>query len=171
MKSNRRHRTGRGEREIVESRFWFRFGWWCRTKASPCRSQRPSHWRDDRKNGRKAWGRQCWSETFVPYHIPALYHDIVRAFGALWHRRSWLWHRLVSLDHRSLAAGFLGCEYTFLPNCYYLSSSKHNNHLFFHFQHHEQVQKYSSTLETLLFSSDLDSHILDVFQQFIALTA
>lgn len=41
----------------------------------------------------------------------------------------------------------------------------------FFFQHHEQVQKYSSTLETLLFSSDLDSHILDVFQQFVALRA
>lgn len=38
-------------------------------------------------------------------------------------------------------------------------------------QHHEQVQKYSSTLETLLFTSELDSHTLDVFQQFVALRA
>ncbi|KAH8261754.1 hypothetical protein KR038_002043 [Drosophila bunnanda] len=37
--------------------------------------------------------------------------------------------------------------------------------------HHEQVQKYSTTLETLLFTSDLDTHILEVFQQFVALRA
>lgn len=37
--------------------------------------------------------------------------------------------------------------------------------------HHEQVQKYSGTLETLLFTQDLDPHILDVFHQFLALTA
>ncbi|KAJ1532147.1 hypothetical protein ONE63_000771 [Megalurothrips usitatus] len=35
--------------------------------------------------------------------------------------------------------------------------------------HHEQVQKYSSTLETLLFTQDLDSHIMDVFHQFTSL--
>ena len=40
---------------------------------------------------------------------------------------------------------------------------------FFKFQHHEQVEKYSTTLETLLFTQDLDPNILDVFQQFIAL--
>lgn len=38
-------------------------------------------------------------------------------------------------------------------------------------QHHEQVQKYSGTLETLLFTQDLDPHILDVFHQFVALSA
>ena len=37
------------------------------------------------------------------------------------------------------------------------------------FQHHEQVEKYSTTLETLLFTQDLDPNILDIFQQFVAL--
>merc|ERR1712173_2548 len=35
--------------------------------------------------------------------------------------------------------------------------------------HHEQVEKYSTTLETLLFTQDLDPNILDIFQQFVAL--
>eukprot|EP00093_Oithona_nana_P005774 05774.XXX_103188_96932_1 [CDS] Oithona nana genome sequencing. len=39
----------------------------------------------------------------------------------------------------------------------------------FTLQHHEQVEKYSTTLETLLFTQDLDPNILDVFQQFVAL--
>ena len=36
-------------------------------------------------------------------------------------------------------------------------------------QHHEQVEKYSQTLETLLFTQDLDANILDTFRQFQAL--
>ncbi|CAH1796073.1 unnamed protein product [Owenia fusiformis] len=35
--------------------------------------------------------------------------------------------------------------------------------------HHDQVYKYINTLETLMFTSDIDSHILEVFQQFAAL--
>lgn len=38
-------------------------------------------------------------------------------------------------------------------------------------QHNEQVHKYSDTLETLLFTHDLDSNILEAFQQFKALRA
>nr|CAG4643826.1 EOG090X03JL [Lepidurus arcticus] len=37
--------------------------------------------------------------------------------------------------------------------------------------HNEQVEKYSSTLETLLFTHDLDNNILDTFRQFQALRA
>lgn len=36
-------------------------------------------------------------------------------------------------------------------------------------QHHEQVHKYVNTLENLVFTSDIDIHILKVFQQFCAL--
>ncbi|XP_070542802.1 LOW QUALITY PROTEIN: nuclear cap-binding protein subunit 1-A-like [Ptychodera flava] len=36
--------------------------------------------------------------------------------------------------------------------------------------HHEQVEKYIGTLENLLFTNDIDQHILEVFQQFRALT-
>ncbi|KAF3425165.1 hypothetical protein E2986_12287 [Frieseomelitta varia] len=39
------------------------------------------------------------------------------------------------------------------------------------FQYHEQVQKYSTTLETSLFTPDLDPHILDVFLLFVTLRA
>ncbi|KAK2168200.1 hypothetical protein LSH36_19g01045 [Paralvinella palmiformis] len=35
--------------------------------------------------------------------------------------------------------------------------------------HHEQVYRYINTLETLMFTSDIDIHILEVFQQFCAL--
>ena len=45
----------------------------------------------------------------------------------------------------------------------------HTNRFNYFFQHHEQVEKYSTTLETLLFTQDLDPNILDVFQQFVAL--
>merc|ERR1712168_931477 len=37
--------------------------------------------------------------------------------------------------------------------------------------HHEQVYKYASTLEQLIFTSETDIHILQVFQQFCALRA
>ncbi|KPJ15801.1 Nuclear cap-binding protein subunit 1 [Papilio machaon] len=56
------------------------------------------------------------------------------------------------------------------PNTHwYRSTVARLRHVFL--VHHEQVQKYSSTLETLLFTQDLDPHILDVFHQFVALTA
>ena len=45
----------------------------------------------------------------------------------------------------------------------------YTNRFDYFFQHHEQVEKYSTTLETLLFTQDLDPNILDVFQQFVAL--
>ncbi|KAL3244072.1 hypothetical protein MRX96_047326, partial [Rhipicephalus microplus] len=37
--------------------------------------------------------------------------------------------------------------------------------------HHEHVFKYVTTLESLLFTSDIDPHVLEVFQQFAALRA
>ncbi|KAG8181043.1 hypothetical protein JTE90_024789 [Oedothorax gibbosus] len=39
------------------------------------------------------------------------------------------------------------------------------------FQHHEQVFKYVDTLESLLFTNDIDHHILSTFHQFCALKA
>ena len=35
-------------------------------------------------------------------------------------------------------------------------------------QYHEQVYKYVSTLKSLLFTGDINLHILEVFQQFCA---
>lgn len=39
------------------------------------------------------------------------------------------------------------------------------------FQHHEHVFKYVTTLESLVFTNDIDPHVLEVFQQFAALRA
>lgn len=38
-------------------------------------------------------------------------------------------------------------------------------------QHHQIIQQYMVTLENLLFTAELDHHILAVFQQFCALQA
>lgn len=38
-------------------------------------------------------------------------------------------------------------------------------------QHHQIIQQYMVTLENLLFTAELDPHILAVFQQFCALQA
>lgn len=40
-----------------------------------------------------------------------------------------------------------------------------------HPQHHQIIQQYMVTLENLLFTAELDPHILAVFQQFCALQA
>ena len=50
-----------------------------------------------------------------------------------------------------------------LPHCLY------EIRLFLYFQHHETVRQYNTTLETLLFTSDIDFHILTVFNEFQAL--
>lgn len=42
---------------------------------------------------------------------------------------------------------------------------------FFICQHHQIIQQYMVTLENLLFTAELDHHILAVFQQFCALQA
>lgn len=101
-----------------------------------------------------------------PFCFAALHHDFVRAPGPLRHGRRGLQDALVQLDHRQAPAGVPHGEF---PKSSARSVSQFQASKCFLFQHHEQVEKYSTTLETLLFTQDLDPNILDVFQQFLAL--
>jgi len=100
--------------------------------------------------------------------IVAFHHDFVRVSDEGGHERLALRQALVHLDHREAPTSFYGGA-SLRP--YFPSSflALLNARFFTHFQHHKQVEKYSTTLETLLFTQDLDPMILDVFQQFVAL--
>lgn len=52
-----------------------------------------------------------------------------------------------------------------------LMTAFHQHRCFFICQHHQIIQQYMVTFENLLFTAELDHHILAVFQQFCALQA
>lgn len=68
-----------------------------------------------------------------------------------------------------------GSYISWLP-CLFWYKYKNSKHTWFVFcffiwQHHQIIQQYMVTLENLLFTAELDHHILAVFQQFCALQA
>lgn len=120
--------------------------------------------------GAKRWQKNC----FIFLSLSALHYVTDRAPGSLWNEWRRHQHHLVQELHREAAAdlphgspdpyvcwsilrfvGHLTALINWLQSC--------------HPQHHVIIQQYMGTLENLLFTAELDHHILTVYQQFCAL--